>query len=167
MENINERLGVIPQDKLVQNKEYIHQYIGLRLAALGVEMSTEGMTAEQRNFMKCLKGLLSNYKEREMLYSNHLCPADARIQNFFDSYFASVKGVEDIKIPLRTFTLDSYGIARELSLPKGKEEYVSEYVRSYRVKQGVLHNPLADPGIIGVSALRNSKRVSVCSFPCC
>lgn len=144
MENINERLGVIPQDKLVQNKEYIHQYIGLRLAALGVEMSTEGMTMEQRNFMKCLKGLLSNYKEREMLYSNHLCPADARIQNFFDSYFASVKGVEDIKIPLRTFTLDSYGIARELSLPKGKEEYVSEYVRSYRVKQGVLHNPKND-----------------------
>ena len=44
MENINERLGVIPHDKLVQNTEYIHQYIGLRLAALGVEMSTESMT---------------------------------------------------------------------------------------------------------------------------
>ena len=144
MENINERLGIIPQDKLTQNTDYIHQYIGLRLAALGVEMQTEGMSYEEQNFMKCLKGLLSNYKERELLYNNNLCPMDERIQNFFDSYFSSVKGVEDIKIPMRTFTLDSYGVARELALPKGKDEYISEYVSSYRVKQGVLHNPKND-----------------------
>ncbi len=144
MENINEILGVIPQDKLRQKRDYIHQYIGLRLNALGVEMDTEGMSEEQKNFIDSLKGLLSNYKEREMLYDNFLCPADSRIQNFFDSYFAGVKGVEDIKIPARTFTLDTYGVARELSLPKGEDEYISEYVSSYRVKQGVLHNPKND-----------------------
>lgn len=144
MENINEQLGVIPKEKLVQNRDYIQQYISLRLAALGVEMDTYGMSSEQKNFMKCLTGLLSNYKEREMLYNNYLCPADGRIQDFFDSYFASVKGVEDIRIPLRTFTLDTYGVARELSFPKGKDEYISEYVSSYRVKQGVLHNPKHD-----------------------
>lgn len=144
MENLYEKLGVIPQDKLNQTKDYIHQYIGLRLTALGVEMDTEGMSDEQKNFIECLKGLLSNYKEREILYDNNLCPADERIQNFFDSYFATVKGVEDIKLPIRTFTLDSYGIARELSLPKGKDEYLSEYVSSYRTKQGVLHNPKND-----------------------
>ena len=83
MKNINERLGIIPQDKLTQNTDYIHQYIGLRLAALGVEMQTEGMSYEEQNFMKCLKGLLSNYKERELLYNNNLCPMDERIQNFF------------------------------------------------------------------------------------
>ena len=140
MENLYEKLGAIPQDKLNQTKDYIHQYIGLRLTALGVEMDTEGMSDEQKNFIECLKGLLSNYKEREILYDNNLCPADERIQNFFDSYFATVKGVEDIKLPIRTFTLDSYGIARELSLPKGKDEYFSEYVSSYRTKQGVLRN---------------------------
>jgi hypothetical protein len=52
--------------------------------------------------------------------------------------------VPDIKIPLRTFTLDTYGIARELSLPSGADEYKSTYVTSYRVKQGVLHNPKND-----------------------
>ncbi len=144
MGDIKDTLGVLSQDKLKQKREYIQKYISLRLAALGVEMKTEGMSDEEKTFIDCMKGLLSNYKEREMLYETSLCPADDRIQKFFDSYFSSVKGVEDIKIPARTFTLDSYGIARELSLPKGKDEYFSEYISSYRVKQGVLHNPKND-----------------------
>jgi hypothetical protein len=143
-ETLKDTLGVIPEDKLKSTREYVQQYISLRLAAMGVDMDSDDIEESEQNFMRILKGLLSNYKEREALFDNYLCPADARIQNFLNRYFASVKSVPDIKIPLRTFTLDTYGIARELSLPKGVDEYKSTYVTSYRVKQGVLHNPKND-----------------------
>ena len=31
-----------------------------------------------------------------------------------------------------------------MSLPQGKDEYISTYISSYKVKQGVLHNPKND-----------------------
>jgi hypothetical protein len=40
--------------------------------------------------------------------------------------------------------LDQYGVSRALSLPPDKDEFVSDIVSSYRVKQGVLHNPKSD-----------------------
>ena len=47
-------------------------------------------------------------------------------------------------LPTTTFELDRHGIARELSLPMGKDEFHSKSVASYRVRQGVLHNPASD-----------------------
>ena len=41
-------------------------------------------------------------------------------------------------------SLDSPGLARELSLPPDRDEFFSGIVRSYRVRQGVLHNPVND-----------------------
>ena len=46
--------------------------------------------------------------------------------------------------PERTFVLDSPGLARELSLPPDRDEFMSDIVRSYRLRQGVLHNPVND-----------------------
>jgi hypothetical protein len=40
--------------------------------------------------------------------------------------------------------LDSPGLARALSLPPDRDEFVSDIVRSYRLRQGVLHNPASD-----------------------
>ena len=40
--------------------------------------------------------------------------------------------------------MDSPGLARELSLPPDRDEFVSDIVRSYRLRQGVLHNPAND-----------------------
>ncbi len=37
-----------------------------------------------------------------------------------------------------------HGIARALSLPEGENSYTNPIVRSYRVRNGVLHNPLSD-----------------------
>ena len=47
------------------------------------------------------------------------------------------------KLPTRTFTLDRPGLARVLSLPLDRDEFASDIISSYRVKQGVLHNPKA------------------------
>lgn len=124
-------------------KDSIYQYIELRLAALGVPLLTGGETSHDK-FMGIVKDLLSNYREREILALSNYCPSDKRIQDFFNRYFASVTDVKDVVLPKRTFTLDSYGVARGLSLPKEQDKFISEYVSTYRVKQGILNNPKND-----------------------
>ncbi|HBN06102.1 MAG TPA: hypothetical protein DD434_10010, partial [Bacteroidales bacterium] len=96
------------------------------------------------NLIDIIKGLIDNYKEKEDLSANGFCPSDERIQNFLTKYFKDVEGIDDVKLPIKTFTLDNYGVARELSIPKGEDRYISDYVSSYRIKQGVLHNPIKD-----------------------
>src|SRR5947209_6476270 len=76
------------------------------------------------------------------LLANYLCPADRRIHNFLEDYLYET--LLPIKLPTRTFVLDSAGLARVLSLPPDRDEFVSDIMRSYRVRQGVLHNPAND-----------------------
>ncbi len=86
--------------------------------------------------------LLQRQHETDRLLADYLCPADQRIQVFLNDYLKET-GLA-VKLPGRTFVLDRYGLARVLSLPPDRDEFVSEHVRSYRVKQGVLHNPHSD-----------------------
>jgi len=136
-----ESLGFFENSKK-NSKEYIHQYIQLRLEALGL-IDNDCGEDEADGFLALAKSLIINYRERERQFKNYLCPADQRIQTFINNYFKGLD-VPDIKIPAFTFTLDFYGIARELSLPEKRDEFISEYISSYRVKQGVLHNPKND-----------------------
>ena len=93
---------------------------------------------------------LSHFRETMRLLTNYLCPADQRIQAFLDRYLSGVDVDEggsrrgSIKLPGVTFVLDRAGGARALSLPPDRDEFVSDIVRSYRVRQGVLHNPKSD-----------------------
>ncbi|MCH3923639.1 MAG: hypothetical protein LKE30_01785 [Bacteroidales bacterium] len=143
MRTYKQRVDIGIGKKNLMFKDSIDQYIELRLAALGVPILKEADTSHDK-FMGIVKDLLSNYRERELLASVNYCPSDQRIQKFLNDYFSSVTDVKDIVLPMRTFTLDSYGVARGLSLPKGEDKYVSEYVNSYRVKQGILNNPKND-----------------------
>jgi hypothetical protein len=52
--------------------------------------------------------------------------------------------VAPVSVPNLTFTLDRPGLAKMLSLPPDKDLFASEYVTTYRVKQGILHNPKSD-----------------------
>lgn len=47
-------------------------------------------------------------------------------------------------MPAPSVVLDRHGLARELSLPSNGDSFKSELVKSYRVANGVLHNPRAD-----------------------
>lgn len=134
-----EALGFFKKEN---SKEHIHQYIKLRLEALGLIDNACGQD-ESDGFLALAKSLIINYRERERQFKDYLCPADERIQTFINNYFKGLD-VPEIKIPSFTFTLDFYGIARELSLPEKREEFLSKYVSSYRVRQGVLHNPKND-----------------------
>lgn len=113
-------------------------YINFKLALLGYP-PVAGTTHPE--FSDIVSGLVAQYREKERLLANHLCPADRRIQTFLYDYLQEVPVP---KLPIRTFTLDRPGLARTLSLPVDRDEFSSEIVHSYRVKQGVLHNPRSD-----------------------
>jgi phosphoenolpyruvate carboxykinase (diphosphate) len=86
--------------------------------------------------------MFSRQKETMRLLADYLCPADWRIDHFLKEYLYET-GLT-IKWPSRTFVLDSPGLARELSLPPDRDEFISDITSSYRLRQGVLHNPAKD-----------------------
>ncbi len=73
-----------------------------------------------------------------------LCPADERIQAFLDAYLSDVDSSEIPRLPGNTFVLDRPGLARVMSLPPSQDTLSSPYLKSYRVPQGILHNPKND-----------------------
>ncbi len=115
------------------------RYVNLKLALLGFPTATASSDPE---FDEMAAGLLQHQHETDRLLANHLCPVDQRIHFFLNDYLKETN--LSVKLPGQTFVLDRYGLARVLSLPPDRDEFVSEHVRSYRVKQGVLHNPQAD-----------------------
>jgi len=133
------------------------QYLHLKLAALG---QTAGKTSAEAPILQVAQPLLRNYFQKERLLGKYLCPADSRIQSFLDEYLrdclpaASQEGLPGdsrtgappgaARLPATTFVLDRPGLARTLSLPPDSNSFESPYLRSYRVRQGVLHNPASD-----------------------
>ena len=88
--------------------------------------------------------LFARYREQVRLLSDRLCPVDARIQRFIDGVCLPLQLPFSVRLPATTLLLDRYGLARELSLPANGDEWHNEIVRSYRLDNGVLHNPLND-----------------------
>ena len=97
-----------------------------------------------RSYLSIADSLLKNYSEQRRLLSEYRCPADQRIQDFLNAYLARNGLDVTISLPGETFTLNAPGIARELSLPFDGNKYTSSLLESYRVQQGVLHNPKND-----------------------
>jgi len=128
---MNKPLPAIPDSRLIQ-------YINLRLALL----HCPPFGPADQALPEIALPLLHHDREAARLLAGYLCPADWRIQNFLSEYLYET-GVK-VKLPGRTLILDTPGLARILSLPPDHDEFVSDIVRSYRVRQGVLHNPAAD-----------------------
>jgi hypothetical protein len=117
------------------------RYINLKLAALG--QPTSQCTTDPE-FLEIAGPLLRNYYQKDQLLGDRLCPADARIQAFLDAYLSEVCPNGAPRLPSSTFVLDRAGLAREMSLPPDAESFASPYLNSYRIPQGVLHNPKSD-----------------------
>jgi hypothetical protein len=73
-----------------------------------------------------------------------LPPADARIQQFLDDHLRDVCPDGAPRLPAQTLSAVRAGQAREWSFPPGEDYFESPHVKSYRVAQGVLHNPRND-----------------------
>ncbi|MBA2479802.1 MAG: hypothetical protein H0V44_03995, partial [Planctomycetes bacterium] len=126
---------------VIHDRRNLIRYINLKLAALGHELPTD---ASNRDFLAVAHDLLANHREQARLLSGHLCPADQRIQDFLDLHLAGERLVGAVRLPAHTFVLDRHGLARELSLPVGGDELAGPALSSYRIHQGILHNPRND-----------------------
>ena len=141
------KIEIKSKEVKIDQKDLI-RYINLQLAAMGQPIFTENSEGEKNQlsdpkFIQLTDSLIKNYRAQSRLLADHLCPVDQRIQNFLNEYLEDVDA-EVAKLPTSTFILDQPGIARELSLAPDKDEFITEFVSSYRIKQGVLHNPKHD-----------------------
>ncbi len=121
----------------------LFRYINLKLAALGQPTSKSTTDAHA---LDIAAPLLRSYHQKDRMLGHRLCPVDARIQSFLNSYLSDVSSNEDAvpQLPGTTFVLDRPGLARVMSLPPHQGSLSSPYLNSYRVPQGILHNPKSD-----------------------
>ncbi len=139
--DLNQFLGLGEAEDPREARERLQLYINLKLASSGQPTCQEGSDG---GFLAVAHDLLKSYREKSRLLSGYLCPPDQRIQSFLDDYLADVAEGSVPRLPDNTLILDRHGVARELSLPVNGNEYASEYVTSYRIRNGVLHNPASD-----------------------
>lgn len=121
--------------------ERVIQYINLKLTALGYP--AYGRQTDE-DLIEIAKPLLHNHREKNRLLSNYFSAADKRIQDFLDDYLKDVQEKTPARLPANSLILDRHGLARTMSLPPDQDSFTSDIVSSYRVKQGVLHNPRSD-----------------------
>ncbi|HSC86207.1 MAG TPA: hypothetical protein VLC09_03010 [Polyangiaceae bacterium] len=117
----------------------LHRSIIVKLAAQGFDVPR---SVEDESVLEIAGDLFQRYAEQSRLLTGHHAPADARVQAFLDDVLRSVG--ERVELPTQTVVLDRYGLARQLSLPEGEKEFHNREVSSYRLDNGVLHNPIND-----------------------
>lgn len=116
------------------------EYVNLKLIALGQPCFG---TEKDYPFMELAHPLLANFRELSRHLLNYQCPVDQRIQSFLNDYLKDT--VDTVPyLPSHTLVLDRHGLARVLSLPPDADRFESDIVSTYRIGQGILHNPRSD-----------------------
>lgn len=121
----------------------LRAFIRIKLKALGLPTLSHEPESH-RGIMEISDPLIAHFREQFRMLQGHLCPADTRIQEFMDGYFSEVGEEDRPRLPNSTFILDRHGLARNLSVPAVADQFQSDIVSSYRIQQGVLHNPDKD-----------------------
>ena len=116
----------------VDPSQVVH-VVNLKLAALGCA-PVESHSDE--HFHEVARALLSQPDTS----ASFLPPVDSRIQAYLDRTFDPGTA----RMPAKTLVLDRPGLARALSIPFGGHDFSSSILNSFRVRQGVLHNPKSD-----------------------
>ena len=128
--------------EIARDRAELLRYVNLKSAAYGLPIAPDAGGVE---LVELAQGLLSNFREKTRRLEQHeRCPVDSRIESFLNAHFADLDLTTPLRLPGTTFILDRHGIARELSLPADGDFWESEYGKSYRVRNGVLHNPRSD-----------------------
>ena len=113
--------------------------VNLRLDLLGLPVPAETKDTYET---RLVDPIIARQRELDRRLSHRLPAADARIQAFLDSY---LQGTDTHpQLPRETFVLDQPGLARAISLPPKADTFSSEHLTSYRILNGVLHNPAND-----------------------
>ena len=109
--------------------------INLRLALLGLSVPKDAD-------MELVGPLIAQQQEFTRRLEYRPCAADHRIQAYLDDYLKDTDAHP--VLPTRTLSLDQPGLARALSLPSDADEFSNDLLSSYRLANGVLHNPVND-----------------------
>lgn len=136
-EELDRRWGIGPSRF---SPEELTDYVNLKLSAIGQKGFRR---SGGKDGMKLAEPFLKSIKARTHLAAAPVPPVDRRIQNFLEQ-FASEAGEQAPILPQETFSLDRHGLARTLSVPGNTDHFKSSINDSYRIAQGVLHNPKSD-----------------------
>lgn len=138
---MKEKLGFAGTQTVVPKLKEVLPIIQLKLMATGLEPYPD---AEQQDFIDHSSDLIRKIQSKFRAMPDPLCPVDQRIQNWLDKHFRDYEAPGRLHLPTRTLHMDFHGLARNLSLPPDKDEFISPLLSSYRVVNGVLHNPVSD-----------------------
>jgi len=115
--------------------------IQLRMAAEGL---IDAPFLPDDDLWTLTQDLIEAYRARELTLEDPYDPADRRMQDFIDGECARLGVREPPTLPRPTLRLDRAGLARELALPLRGNEFHNPVLDSYRLTNGVLHNPRSD-----------------------
>ncbi|MCB1094010.1 MAG: hypothetical protein KDN22_00345 [Verrucomicrobiae bacterium] len=116
------------------------EFINIQLAAMGEPIFGK---REDNPFLQMGQTLMAHYQAKDRFRDELRPPSDCRIQEWLLAYLSDVEG-EAPRLPGKTLTLSQHGVARVLSLPAKGDVFKSDIIDSYRVANGVLHNPKND-----------------------
>lgn len=139
--DLKAQLGFEDNTSVLPDYEDILPVIQLKLVATGFKPYPE---AEPSPFTSLSADLIRKIYSKFRDFAAPLCPTDQRLQACLDRHFGDIKVPGGVKLPHHTLHMDFHGLARELSLPPNKDEFKSPLLSSYRIAQGVLHNPASD-----------------------
>ena len=122
-----------------QDRSRTNAAINLRLSLLGLPLPDD---ADGSAETAMVAPLLARQRELSRRLKQQLSAPDKRIQAFLDAYLADT-GLQP-QLPRTTLVLDEPGLARGLSLPVDGDEFHSPVIESYRLVNGILHNPKND-----------------------
>jgi hypothetical protein len=143
---LQEQLGFYVQKKKRRRgneRQHLIRYIKMKLLANGLPCPGNSSDSSPKHSM-APENFLANLEQRLKLLGDILSPADKRIESFLENHFSDVSAKQPLQLPRRSVILDRHGLAREMSLPFKADDYQNALVSSYRVRNGVLHNPLHD-----------------------
>lgn len=147
MKNLEESIGFTPHGEIPLARARLLEFANLKLASKGFVVPTI-QEAHDSPLLYFGRSLLANFEEKFRLFGDTLSPVDQAIHEFLLDYLGDeVDGVfqpDDKLVPSGALILERHGLARELSLPPDSDAFVSPILSSYRVEQGVCHNPARD-----------------------
>jgi hypothetical protein len=140
--NLIRKIGYDPEAcRATGLPEHVVERINLNLAALG-----EPIFGEKEDYPALMmsQNLVAHFRAKNELMKDGLRPpVDLRIEKFLKNYLSELDEPE-VHLPGKTYNLSQHGIARALSLPADGDSFRNDIIESYRLANGVLHNPVND-----------------------
>jgi len=122
-------------------RQRLQRLIRMQLMALGLlEIGDLEGTEDE----SVTNSFLANYRQKSRLLKDYRSPVDQRIEAFLAKLCKQAGINAQLRVPTGTFVLSTPGLAREISLPPDRDVFETDLLKSYRVRNGVLHNPKAD-----------------------